>query len=130
MFFVALQGAVLKKQFYILFLGLSLSLVTFSQKLQKVHFDFYGDAIDMPFDRATFVDFTDTLSDQTIRAFYDKVSDSHFEEVVNSLVHYRQQYKLDDWLYYQLIRKTAQLISPKADNYHRYTLYKWFLLCK
>jgi hypothetical protein len=79
--------------------------VTFSQKLQKVHFDFYGDAIDMPFDRATFVDFTDTLSDQTIQAFYYKVSDSHFEEVVNSLVHYRQQYKLDDWLYYQLSGK-------------------------
>ena len=84
----------------------------------------------MPFDRATFVDFTDTLSDQTIQAFYKKVSDSHFEEVVNSLVHYRQQYKLDDWLFYQLIRKTAQSISPKADNYHRYTLYKWFFLCK
>ena len=33
-------------------------------------------------------------------------------------------------MYYQLIRKTAQTISPKADNYNRYTLYKWYFLTK
>jgi hypothetical protein len=102
----------------------------YSQGLQRTKFDFYGDAIDLPLDQATFVDFADTLSEQTIQAFYDKVTDSHFEQVVDALVSYRQQYKLDDWLYYQLIRKTAQSISPKASNYQRYTLYKWFFLCK
>jgi len=123
----------LKKHFSILLFGANLSLASlssFSQKLQKVHFDFYGDAIDLPFDLATFVDFTDTLSDQAIQAFYDKVSDSHFDQVVKALVLYRQEYRLDDWLYYQLIRKTAQSISPKANNYQRYTMYKWFFLCK
>ena len=55
-------------------------------KLQEVHFDFYGDAIDLPLDQATFVDFTDTLSDQTIQTFYDKVSNSHFDQVVKALV--------------------------------------------
>jgi hypothetical protein len=29
-----------------------------------------------------------------------------------------------------LIRKTTQQISPKVENYNRYTLYKWFLLSK
>jgi len=43
---------------------------------------------------------------------------------------FKERNNLNDWLYYQLIRKTAQQISPKADNYYRYTLYKWFLLCK
>lgn len=121
----------MKKQFYILFFGLSLvAFTSFSQKLQRVHFDFYGDAIDLPFDQATFVDFTDTLSEQTIQGFYDNVTRSHFDEVVKSLVLYKQQYKLDDWLYYQLIRRTAQSISPKANNYQRYTLYKWYFLSK
>ena len=121
------------KKCHILLLGLSLCFFISNspaQKLQKAHFDFYGDVIDLPFDQATFVDFTDTLSDQAIQAFYNKVTDSHFEQVVDALVSYRQQYKLDDWLYYQLIRKTAQSISPKASNYQRYTLYKWFFLCK
>ncbi len=123
----------MEKRVHILFLGICMCFVisnTSAQKLQRVHFDFYGDAIDLPFDLATFVDFTDTLSDQAIQTFYDKVSASHFEQVVNSLVLYRQQYKLDDWLFYQLIRKTAQSISPKASNYQRYTLYKWFFLSK
>jgi hypothetical protein len=65
-----------------------------AQGLQKVHFDFYGDAIDLPLDQATFVDFTDTLSDQSILTFYDKVSNSHFDQVVKALIQYRQQYKL------------------------------------
>ena len=123
----------MEKRFHILFLGLCLCFFisnTSAQQLQEVHFDFYGDAIDLPLDQATFVDFTDTLSDQTIQTFYDKVSNSHFEQVVKALLLYRQQYKLDDWLYYQLIRKTAQSISPKASNYQRYTLYKWLFLCK
>ena len=33
-------------------------------------------------------------------------------------------------MYYQLIRKTAQQISPKEKNYPRYTLYKWYFLCR
>jgi hypothetical protein len=55
---------------------------------------------------------------------------SPYEPVINALTAYKEQHKPDDWLFYQLIRKTAQLISPKAENYHRYTLYKWFLLSK
>ena len=123
----------MKKQVYILFFALSLGLFALessAQKLQKVHFDFYGDVIDLPFDGATFVDFNDTLSDESIQTFYDRVSESNFDQVINSLKAYKQQYKLDDWLYYQLIRKTAQSISPKASNYQRYTLYKWYFLCK
>jgi hypothetical protein len=37
------------------------------------------------------------------------------------LVQYKNQYGPDDWLYYQAVRKVAQHISPKADNYYRYT---------
>jgi hypothetical protein len=49
---------------------------------------------------------------------------------VSALLAYKEANKPDDWLFYQLIRKTAQHLSPKAVNYKRYTLYKWFLLSK
>jgi hypothetical protein len=101
-----------------------------SQSLQRACFDFYGDPIELPFDSSSFVDFTGTLSQQSIQSFYEKMEQSNFEPVVNSLLKARSQYKLDDWLYYQLIRKAAQSISPKASNYQRYTLYKWFFLSK
>lgn len=37
---------------------------------------------------------------------------------------------LDDWMFYQLIRKAAQEITPKEDDYIGYTINKWYLLQK
>jgi len=123
----------MKKQATILVFCLALAFVAQgirSQELQKVHFDFYGDPVDLPFDASSFVDFKDSLSDQSVNSFYEKMNQSHFEPVIKALLDFKDKNKPDDWLYYQLIRKTAQSISPKADNYQRYTLYKWFFLCK
>jgi hypothetical protein len=99
-------------------------------KITSVRFDFYGDSIALQFDPATFIGFSDALSDTAIQLFNGKLNATHFQPVIKTLLHYKEKYKLDDWLYYQLIRKTAQQVSPKADNYNRYTLYKWFLLTR
>ncbi len=48
----------------------------------------------------------------------------------DSLQAYKERNNLSDWLYYQLIRRMAEQIAPKATNYYRYTLYKWFFLAK
>jgi len=95
-----------------------------------VHFDFYGDPIEFEFAGSSRVEFTDQLSSESIQTFYNSILKSPFQPIVNALTSYREQHKPDDWLFYQLIRKTVQQISPKAENYHRYTLYKWFLLSK
>lgn len=91
-------------------------------------FDFYGDSIHLPYDKAAFVDFADSLDIPAIINYSKKINEGGFQPLVETLIKYKQQLNLDDWLYYQLIRKTAQQISPKADNYPRYTLYKWFFL--
>ena len=105
--------------------------VSLSQgRITDVRFDFYGDSIALQFDSASFVEFADNLSDKSIQSFNEKISATHYQPVIENLLYYKKQYKLDDWLYYQLIRKTAQQVSPKADNYNRYTLYKWFLLSR
>jgi hypothetical protein len=101
-----------------------------SQTVPALQFDFYGNSVSIQFDSTRFVDFTDPLSDESIHAFYDRLSATNYQPVVATLLAYKQEHKLDDWLYYQLIRKTAQRISPKKANYQRYTLYKWFLLSK
>ena len=96
----------------------------------NIRFDFYGNTIELRFDSSSFVDFKDPLSAQAIQSFYEKISAADYEPIVKTLISYKEQHQLDDWLFYQLIRKTAQHISPKAENYHRYTLYKWFLLTR
>ena len=94
----------------------------------SIHFDFYGASVEFEYDPASRVEFNDSLSLENIQAFYDKMLATQYQPILNALQSYRDKEKADDWLFYQLIRKTAQQISPKAENYFRYTLYKWFLL--
>lgn len=95
-----------------------------------INFDFCDQPIRFNFNRSFVTAAPTEFSAQTIYSFYDKVNKSGYDQVIQALLLYKETYRPDDWLFYQLIRKTAQHISPKADNYFRYTLYKWFLLCK
>lgn len=96
----------------------------------SLKFDFFGDSIELPADRSVMISFDAVPSKETVQAFYDSMNTGHYQQVVAALLKFKTDHKLNDWLYYQLIRKTAQQFSPKAENYPRYTLYKWFLLAK
>ncbi len=104
------------------------STVLYSQ--QKISFDFYGDSIVLDTDASINVEFPHQLSSAAVKEFYTSFNTANYQPLVNALLVYKSKYQLNDWLYYQLIRATAQQLSPKAANYSRYTLYKWFLLCK
>jgi hypothetical protein len=98
------------------------------QGISGTSFNFFGDNISLPYQQSQFVNFADPLSQESINLFYQQMSNANYNGVIATLLQYKKEHKPDDWLYYQLIRKTAQAISPKAENYHRYTLYKWFFL--
>lgn len=76
------------------------------------------------------ITYNNTNYERTIKAYFDEINATDFTPAADALLAYREQYKLDDWLYYQLIRKAVQQFSPKAANYERYTVYKWFFLIK
>lgn len=97
---------------------------------RTLQFDFYGHSITVPFDGSLDIPFNTTPTSQSIQSFYNSINAAKYKPVVEALLAFKKQYALNDWFYYQLIRKTAQQVSPKADNYPRYTLYKWFLLGK
>ncbi len=106
-------------------------LSSFSPKnTQAIRFDFYGDTVELEVDDAFKTSFSGPLSLESVTAFYEKLNAGNYESLIKKMLFYKEQYKLDDWLYYQLIRRTAQSISPKGENYTAYTIYKWFLLCK
>lgn len=93
-----------------------------------VSFDFYGNPVQLLLDKSCVTGFEAPLSETALFSFQKNVATDKAIPFIQSLLSYKEQYQLDDWLYYQLIRKTAQVISPKAENYFRYTLYKWFML--
>ena len=97
-------------------------------EVQSVNFDFFGNKIEIQADVSFNIPFGTERNATTVSNFAQQLAKSRYETVVQSLLYYKKQLQLEDWLYYQLIRKTAQQISPKADDYYRYTLYKWFLL--
>jgi hypothetical protein len=95
-----------------------------------VSFNFCGDTIQFSIDRAQVTLYNSAPDETAIRSFYNAVNQSDYQPVLNALATYREKRNPDDWLYYQLIRKTVEQISPKAANYYQYTLYKWFFLVK
>ena len=96
----------------------------------RISFDFYGDSIAFAHTDVANIPFNDSLTPAAIKAFYSRISASDYQQVVETILTYKAKHNPDDWVYYQLIRKTAQSLSPRAENYNRYTLYKWFLLCQ
>ena len=111
-----------------LFVCLTMNFVTV--KGQNRSFDFYGDTFNFTADSSLLLSVSTVASSASVHQFYDRISASNYKELVSVIKSYQDQHHLNDWIYYQLIRKVAEQISPKADNYFRYTLYKWFLLNK
>ena len=109
-----------------------LLLLVSSQRLaaQNFSFDFYDGTFNFELDETSNITFSSDLSQQSVESFYQEINQSKYQPLLSKLQEYKEKHELNDWIYYQLIRKTAQQISPKAENYHRYTLYKWFLLTK
>lgn len=70
----------------------------------------------------------DTLSPESITHFVEKIDTGYMLPYLSALKNYKELNHPDDWLYYQLVREVAQLLSPKAQNYNRYTIYKWWIL--
>ncbi len=96
----------------------------------QISFDFFGDPVELKLDNSCIISYDTPLSEQSVQSFQTSIAAGNDGPLMNALLAYKKQYQLDDWLYYQLIRKTAQQISPKAENYYRYTLYKWFLMTR
>lgn len=97
---------------------------------QQTNIDFYNGAFQFDQDSSIDIPFSDSLSSTSIRRFYTQMDNGNYRSVIQSLLDYRATHQMNDWLYYQLVRQTAQQMSAKFDNYARYTLYKWFLMTK
>jgi hypothetical protein len=91
-------------------------------------FDFYGHNVPLPVNCEALPRYREAISEKNIRAFHKELDCPGLQQAVTVLQGVKNTLRLNDWLYYQLIRKAAQQLSPKAENYTEYTLYKWYLL--
>jgi hypothetical protein len=89
--------------------------------------DFFGVSISLPstYQAPTY---TKPLTGVSIHDYIHQMDPISLQPFLTALLQYKKQHRPDDWLYYQLVRKVAQYISPKTANYHQYTFYKWWFL--
>ena len=99
------------------------------QNPTPIRFDFCGDPVQFTFDKNQLL-ITVILAEPSVRQFYHRLDAGGGQEVVDALLAYKKTFSPDDWLFYQLIRQAAQHISPKAADYTKYTIAKWYLLSK
>ncbi len=105
--------------------------VSLGQQVERsIYVDFYGGNVQFTLNPGVDVRLSAHPDAKELRAFYYQLSKADCQSLIDTLLSYRREKDLNDWLYYQLVRKTAEQISPKAENYARYTAYKWFLMCK
>lgn len=104
------------------------SLVSFGQNFESINF------LKNPFlfDKSTLetFDFPSEISEEAIHQFHQNINSTNYQRLVDKLLAYQIDQNLSDWMYYQLIRRVSQSLSPKAENYPRYTLYKWYFMNK
>jgi len=117
------------------FISIALLIFTFAtaqsqSKYQGYSFEFYEGTFNLRVDNSILLNVSKEASEKEILLFFSTINNGNYQPVIDSLLAYKEKHQLNDWLYYQLIRRTAQQLSPKADNYFRYTLYKWFFLTK
>lgn len=114
--------------------GLFYLLFIFIQKpnsyAQDYHVDFYNAPFTFSLDSTFLIDFPTEVNEGHILDFYKKIASNQNSSIIDALLAYKKKYRLNDWIYYQLVRQSAQAISAKEDNYSRYTLYKWYLMCR
>lgn len=120
----------MKRYAVILFLVVSYAIGPNATLANNIHFDFCGELISFDFNKAVVPNTPVLSTESSITAFYKSLNSDDYDPIIKALLAYKEKFKPDDWLYYQLIRKAAQEISPKMEDYHRYTLYKWYFLTR
>ncbi|CAM4379563.1 hypothetical protein SAMN06265348_114113 [Pedobacter westerhofensis] len=118
----------LKVIFVTLLLYAGLPVVQGQEKAVPV--DFYGHNFYFVPEGTIAADLPKDPSAAAVKQAYTSIEAANYRPLIDSLLAYKEKYQLNDWLYYQLIRKVAQQLCPKEQNYGSYTFYKWFMLVK
>lgn len=90
--------------------------------------DIYKDAFHIPDITVDVAPMDKMVSVENVQAYTHLLAKSNYHTVADALKEYKDEHKLSDWMYYQMVRRTANYLSPKAKNYVTYTLLKWYFM--
>lgn len=119
-------------KFNFIFISLFFPLLSFwdtDNLYEEQKIVFYSEELLIQFD--TGMDFKGPriLNEQSIVAFYEALENSSYEPFLYSIKKHQNRLELNDWLVYELIKKSIEeIFNSQSENYKRLTT--WFLLSK
>ncbi len=72
--------------------------------------------------------FNGSIQENQITAFAKQMDSERMKSISLCLKKIKDNHSINDWLFYQLIRRTAEHCISKKEDYVGYTIYKWYLL--
>jgi hypothetical protein len=126
--------AALKSSFFMLIVSwISIGFCFKDARAQQFAFDFYGNTFNFVADSTTAISFHEPLANASVKNFYNQLSSDHHQSIIEALQAFKTKHQLNDWLYYQLIRKTKggrpfvkfnMFDKQQDDAYNRSILYR------
>ena len=95
---------------------------------RKLAFGFFGTPLKFVYDVNIIAPARNILSAGDIAAYWEEMSKTWYNPLLDQLDNYRQVLNLNDWAYYQMIRKFSATAYP--DNENMQNLLTWFMLTR
>jgi hypothetical protein len=101
---------------------------SFAAQPQKAEIEFYGHPVSVPFDASVRL-VSGPFSPDVPATFNKAMLATSYQNTVNALLEQHRLLDLNDWLYYQMVKKSVREMYPAAGAAN-YTLLEWFILAK
>jgi hypothetical protein len=72
--------------------------------------------------------FNGSIQENQIYTYAKEIDSERMKSISSCLKKIKENHSINDWLFYQLIRRTAEHCISKKEDYVGYTIYKWYLL--
>ncbi len=90
--------------------------------------DFYGFPMVFDYDKKLSAPFTAQIAEEAISNHWQRLSEANYNHLVQQLLGYKEISNLNDWGYYQLVKKVASKITSGNENSQK--LLTWFILIR
>ncbi|RQO32518.1 hypothetical protein DBR32_02645 [Taibaiella sp. KBW10] len=105
-----------------------LLLLTIGHTTYAQTIDIYKEAFHIPNIVADIAPMQEAVTVANVQQYTRQLEQSNYQVVAHALGAYKEEHHLSDWMYYQMVRRTANYLNPKVTNYVSYTLLKWYFM--
>ena len=120
----------LKSKLPVLGILMCLPFLSFStEEISNVKVKFYSTSVDVQYDPGTIFKFRTCTRDKCLKTFFEKMEGTNYQVLLDDLLNYKEILKLNDWFFYNLVRKSVEKVYAKETEIYQ-TLVCWFLFTK